>query len=232
MRSVSERKRFLFVAVITMLGLAPRAWSDVRPLDADRFQADLDALTGTPHRLAGTPEGRQAGAYLEAELRKLSGAVCVQRFSFPQERVEKCELRADGKVIPLQPLRANGLHLSVTPSSGFTGDLVAIDANGNPASPVDGRSRPWIAVADVGTPRALHNAFRCGAAAIVFVGTPAQTRAHFENLVTHISLDLPRFYISQKIAQEHGLKRTKRGTLTSRLRWEKREGRNLFLWIP
>ena len=84
----------------------------------------------------------------------------------------------------------------------------------------------------MGTPQALHNAFRGGAAAIVLVGTPAQTRAQFEDLVTHISVDLPRFYISSKLAREHGLERAKRGTLTSRLRWEKREGRNLFLWVP
>ena len=85
-------------------------------IDQAQFQAHLKALTARPHRLAGTPEGRSAGDYIEARLRKLPGTVFTQRFSFPQEIVETCELRVGSNTVPLLPLAANGMQPSITGS--------------------------------------------------------------------------------------------------------------------
>ena len=97
-------------------------------IDQAQFQAHLKALTARPHRLAGTPEGRGAGDYIEAKLRELPGTVFTQRFSFPQEIVETCELRVGSNTVPLLPLAANGMQPSVTGSEGITGRVVYVGA--------------------------------------------------------------------------------------------------------
>jgi len=204
-------------------------------LDPERFRAHVAALTAAPHRLAGTTEAEQAAAHIEKELRALAGTVLAQSFAFPQEMVEICELRTEGGVIPLQPLRANGLQPSVTPEDGFTGRLVAFRSGGAQAGPegeAAGSAEDWIAVAPFSDRKAVLEAFRRGARAIIFVGRDPLDRADLGDKQTSLSIDLPRFYLSGTDAERHGLDRIRAGTLVSRVHWEKRAGRNLFLWIP
>ncbi len=97
-------------------------------LDPERFRAHVAALTREDHRLAGTPEGGRAAAYIESQLRQMPGEVLTQSIRFPQEIVARCELRAGSGSLALQPLAANGLQPCITPPEGLRAPLVYIGA--------------------------------------------------------------------------------------------------------
>jgi len=166
------------------------------------YDEDVQALTATPHRMAGTAEGERAGNDIETELRKLPGEVFVQRFSFPQQITTTCELRTATGIIPLQPLAANGLQPSV------------------------GTITNGIVVADFNSRGTINDAFRQGANAIIFVGDDKNDRLWLADKRTFITADIPRFYVSRKNAGDLT------GTIVSQVEWQPRTGRNIFLWIP
>ena len=220
-------------------------------LDAARFAAHLKALTADAHRLAGTPEEARAGDYIEGQLKALKGQVFTQRFTFPQQVVDQCELRlSSDAVVPLQPLAANGVQLCVTPAEGLRGRIVyvgkAAEADLTGIDLTD-----TIAVVDLDARNAIAELFRLGVKAVIFVGVDPIDRAHAAAKRTYVSFDAPRFYLSRDAATKAGLlERTsppagsaiesaarlltpaRIATLVSRAHWEKRSARNLFLWIP
>ena len=205
--------------------------STATALDEDRFHAHLEALTRAPHRLAGTPEGHRAAAYIESQLKALEGQVLQQRFSFPQQMVDRCELRLGEAVIPLQPLMANGMQPSVTGADGIAGRLAYVGAA--TWEELDGLDLTGtIAVVDMEAEAALGRLFGLGVRAVIFVGRPNTSRRYARGKRSYISIDLPRFYVGREAAVRHGLLEAGEGTLVSEVRWEKREGRNIFLWLP
>lgn len=208
-------------------GVLPAA----EPLDPARFAAAVAELTKASHRLAGTPEGAAAGAFLERELRALKGEVLVQRFTFPQQRVIACYAEFDGKRLPLFPLKPNGLQASVTPAAGIEGAAVSVGA-GAPAD-FNGRDcRGAVVLADFGAVGALERAFRYGAGAIIYLGAEDDDRACLRDKRSYASVDLPRFWIPRTTAAREGLLAAKRIRVVSAIEWIHAEGRNLFLWIP
>jgi hypothetical protein len=98
----------------------------------------------------------------------------------------------------------------------------------------DGKDlRGCIAVADFQDSAAFADVFRLGAAAVIFVGGERNDAATSgQGSRTPVSADLPRFHLSDRAATDFGLLVRDRATLVSRVRWERRPGRNLFLWIP
>jgi len=209
-------------------------------LDATRFQAHCQVLTAMPHRLAGTPEGGQAATYIESQLRALPGQFFEQRFSFPQQIIETCELRLlpDGPAISLFPLHANGLQPSVTPRAGLTGQLLYV-GRGTENDLTGKEIKDNIILADVYSDADVVNTvFRLGARAIVFVEGGDEKLQETGAMRTRISIDLPRFYVTRAAAERGGLLAAMQpgarmqATLISQVRWQKRTGRNLFLWIP
>ncbi len=226
-------RRLVWTIIFTCLAAAvvPAAGAE---LDSARFATHCRALTATPHRLAGTPEARRAGDYIEAELRRLDGQLLVQRFSFPQEIAETCELRLPTGVIELGPMRANGLQPSVTSREGLTADVFYIgkgtlaDVSG---MDLDGA----IVIADFKSEAVIATVLPLGARAVIFVGDESDDRLWAEAKRTTVSIDIPRFYLERAVAEKHGLLapgKTQRATLMSRVRWEKRFGRNILLWLP
>lgn len=226
---MKARGRFIILVVATLAAALAHAAEPAR-LDAARFGADLKALTATPHRLAGTPEGVRAGDYIASELKKLKGQVLSQHFWFPRQTLERCELRTAAGVIPLQPLLANGLQASVTSRDGFEGRIVHI-GTGTDAELAGKVLKDSLVVADFCAERAVVEVFRRKAKAIIFVGAPTDDRTVLADKRTYVSVDLPRFYVPADVAARGGLSKASSGTLVCRVRWTKREGRNVYLWI-
>jgi hypothetical protein len=213
---------------VTTFGVA---FTSAAEIDPSRFGTHIRELTATPHRLAGTAEAKRAGDYIESQLRTLPGQFSSQRFWFPQEIVETCELHTSSAAIPLLPLAANAMQPSVTSSHGLRGKLVyvgkATDAE------VEGKDlRGAIAVADFDSSGAVPQVFRRGAKAVIFLGDDSDDRFDAFDKRAFVNADLPRFYLSRAEAERQGLVAAGEGTLVSRVSWHKREGRNLFFWIP
>jgi len=91
--------------------------------------------------------------------------------------------------------------------------------------------RGSIAVLDFSGTEML-DAFRLGAAAVIFVQGPRDDPEAAPKLRSRISIDLPRFYVSEAEAEPAGLLTAAEGTLTSQVHWEPRQGRNLFFVVP
>jgi len=227
-------RRLVRAIIFACLAAAPTLPAMSAELDAGRFAAHCRALTVAPHRLAGTPEGRRAGDYIEAQLRRLDGRLLVQRFSFPQQIVKTCKLRLSSGVIELEPMRANGLQPSVTPRDGLTADLLYI-GKGTTAEVSGMDLTGTIVIADFESETVIATVLRLGARAVIFVGDERDSRLWAGYKHTTVSIDVPRFYLERTIAEKHGLLargKRRRATLVSLIRWEKRFGRNIFLWLP
>lgn len=216
---------------LALAGLAPAL--EPAPADA-QFQKDVQSLLAAPHRLAGSEAGRRAGDYLKAQLQGLPGKLLTQSFRFPQEIVAVCELRSDGRVIPLLPLKADGLQSCVTPPEGITGRIISLGGpySGNPVKALDGLKpgEAWIALADFNQKDAVNIAFQFGAGAIIFVGGDAMDRNFLPDKETHVSVSFPRFYISAGQAAAVKPAALKQATLFSRIAWQERMGCNI-VWL-
>ena len=207
--------------------LAPTARAD----DAS-FKADLDALTQNPHRLAGTPEGREAGVHLTKRLHDI-GVDEVLTLEFPmwQTTVERADLTVDGQTVPLTPLKPNLFAAVNTPDDGFTGPLLyvgqgTLEDYGNRSA--DGA----IVVLDYASFNNWEVAFSLGAKAVVFLDIGTSTNP--DPMQAGIPVDLVRLYA--RVDPDTGLaaggvdlkQDRDEATVFSRVHWERTVGRNVL----
>lgn len=202
------------------------------------FEDDLAALTQSPHRLAGSPQGLAATVYVEQRLRDL-GIDTVLPLSFPvwylpQER-NTASLEIQGRTVPLLPLRPNILAPAVTPADGLTGPLRYL-GRGTARDFAEHDVRDALAVLDYDAPAdAWHRAFEAGAAAVLFRGTGEETTPAVKH--ASVPINLPRFYLPADPATglSAGIDLTRdqpAATLHARGAWQRGAGRNLVAVIP
>ena len=195
------------------------------------FDADVRALLAAPHRLAGSAEGRAAGDYILGQIGPLRGEVLVQRFHFPQEMVTRCELQAGGQTFALEPLEANGLQPSTTGPAGIRGHLVDL-GNGSPALASGKKVAGSIVIIDLESDGGARFALAAGAQAVIFVGGDNPDRRWAYDKATHVSVDLPRFYVGPSEGAALRAMAGAEALVISEVSWQDREGRNLFLLVP
>jgi len=192
------------------------------PALADQLLADAQALTAAPHRLAGTPELQAAADHVAARLRAIGvDEVIVQEFPMTQHTTLQCELVLDGgTTLPLIPARPNGIIAPVTPPEGLTGELVdAGDGSDDRLNAITLRDR--IVVMDYNARMQWLKAFRLGAKAVIFVNNgPADARNHH---YARANGNLPRYFFEGDRTALTG-----RGTLHSRITWNRATGRNVI----
>lgn len=102
--------------------------------------------------------------------------------------------------------------------------LLPLAANG--LQPSVGEITNGIVVAEFNSGGAINDAFTQGAKAIIFVGDEKNDRLWLPDKRTFVSADIPRFYVSRKDAENLPK------AITSKVEWQARTGRNIFLWIP
>lgn len=228
--------------MLIMLALAAQLVAVAAAQDArtTRLEATVAQLCATPHRLAGTAEGRAAGDLLIQRLRDAGfgdADLIVQPFEMVQLQLDPgdCYFEHNETRVPLQPLRPNGLALPVTPPEGLTAETVVLGDARWPQ--FDGKEiRGKIAVMDFDCGDRWTRAVHEGAVAILFVGAsePASgpPPAPEGNSIYYANLELPRFFITREEAQRHGLFEPHSIRIFSRMGFERTEGRNLFAFIP
>ena len=212
----------------------------VAAIDAQQIDKHVTALTATPHRLAGSPEGRQAGDYILGELKAMGFGdrdVMVQTFPVVQmaRAAEECYIEVDGKRVAVEPIRPNGLALPATSAEGIEGPTVYL----GPARPEDFAGKNLtgkIAVMDFAGGLAWMDAMRLGAKAVVFVG-PALEQGPDpapDNSTQWLSSHFPavRVYVSREQAEQSGLLQGSRARLFVRMQYLDLEGRNIVVTIP
>ncbi|MEM7627669.1 MAG: FtsX-like permease family protein [Planctomycetota bacterium] len=171
---------------------------------ADRFAADLRALTQTPHRLAGSPEGRGAGDYLLERLRGI-GAATVLELEFPVVRhdaaAHRVEIAVDGRDVVAEALRANVI---AAPVLGGTLEASSIYVGRGEPSDYGGRSPDGrVVVMDDHCGENWRRAFARGARAVVFVGSGGPAGGAAKH--APVPLNLPRYFIDRPAAEALGL---------------------------
>ena len=171
--------------------------------EAGRYDQHLRQLTLSQHRQTGSAEGRQAGDYLLEQLRGLGGEVFEQRFPVPVEAVHQCELRSAAGVLPLQPLRANGMQSPVTPTNGVSGPVVYI-GQATLAELAGKNLEGAIVAAELTARDVLWQVARLGAKAVIFIGSDRVTARDLQNKRTYVNITLPRFYVSGAEAERFG----------------------------
>ena len=194
MRTIPEA----FVCGVLLAAALGRADGMLPPdgVATNAFQRDCEALCRAPHRLAGTPEGGAAAAYIEQRLRETGvDRVIAQQFATAELRVRRCELLIEGRdsPIPLLPVRPDGIIPPVTPPAGLDGRLVYA-ADGSlevlAARDVNGA----IAVMDYNCGDGWIRAFRFGAKAVIFV--PNGVCEAWHSHCVSLNANLPRFYFA------------------------------------
>lgn len=207
---------------------------------AGRLAQTVDELCATPHRLAGTAEGRAAGDAILRRLRE-AGFDDSQIVELPFEMVQlkldegDCYLENTAGRSPLQPLRPNGMVLPVTPPEGLEGETVYL-GNGRweqfEGKAIEGR----IAVFDYNCSERWTRAVQAGAVAVVFVGdadpTPRDLYDESGGKCFYAHLDIPRYFAPADVARRHGLLTGARIRLFCRMGFRRTEGRNILVFIP
>jgi hypothetical protein len=190
------------------------------------FQKDCEALTSTPHRLAGTKEAAQASDYVVQRLQGLEpDRLIVQPFATTQTQVHTCEVTVGGRTIQLLPMRPNGIIAPVTPPEGITGKLVRVgkaDASAFARKSV----KNCIVVMDYNTGETWMRAFRLGARAVIFTrnGPAEAANAH----CVESSANLARYYYDGPASD---FPEDEEATVKSSVTWEWGEGRNIIAFF-
>jgi ABC-type lipoprotein release transport system permease subunit len=211
-------RRLLF-----LLGLAALLCHPPCSRAAGEFSQDLAALSAAPHRLAGTPEGAAAAEHLRRRLEEIGlDAVLVQEFPTVQLLPGRTELVVDGAVIPLRPLRANGIVPPLTPPGGLSGRLLHA-GRGELADYGERSPEGAIVVLDYDTGDTWLQAFRLGARAVIFTGRGRVSSRHA--LHVHANANLPRFYHEGDPAE---LREGAVATLHAEARWTPVVARNVI----
>jgi len=198
---------------------------------ADGFEDDLQTLLKTPHRLSGTPEGRQAGDYLEQRLRGM-GIEDVYRLDFPmvQTQVSRCEITVGDVTAKLVPIRPNVTIPPVTPGEGLSGPLVYLGRG--EAADLEGRAiEGAIAVYEYDCNENWQRAFSLGAKAVVFLGGPDVKSM----IPKHAAIpgNLVRLYAPPEVLSRIDLRKDHpKATVVSHVTWERALGTDIVAYLP
>ncbi|MAE64694.1 MAG: hypothetical protein CMJ18_10550 [Phycisphaeraceae bacterium] len=190
---------------------------------SDAFVDDCERLTRDPHRLAGTPAMQRATEHVAQRLREFGvDEVLVHEFAIPQTRVERCEMEMEAGVVPLLPMRPNGIVPPASGAGGITGPLLHV---GDGAASDYGSRSPLgaIVVLDYNAGDAWLRAFRLGARAVVFTRSRCARAwaAHFVNA----NAPLPRFYYD---GPADDLPEGATVTIHSDVPWKPADARNVY----
>lgn len=197
------------------------------PLSQENMRKDSKVLSALPCRLSGSDNAKKASAYIISELKKIDkGKVYVQSFSTPMENVKVCELRTASDTIKLQPFKANGICPSVISLPAGTPVQYLENLSDKNLESVDLKGK--IVITPVTETNALATLFRHDAKAVIFIGSPNVTKVNFDDKVSVVTLDIPRFYISEADAAAKNLKNITKGALKSEIIWQRRTGANIF----
>ena len=228
------------VAGVALLGAVVGAADAPPPVVAARVRANAETLLATPHRLAGSAEGRAAGDAILSALRAAGvpdDAVLVQPFPVTQLRLapDDCYAERDGVRTPMQPLRPNVLALPVTPPDGLEAATVYL-ADGAWERFTGRELAGRIAVFDYRCGDRWRRALAGNAAAIVFVGDAPEAAAlppaPDPRRWAAAHLEIPRFFLPREAAHALGLFDGARVRLFCRMSFAPGVGRNIFVLVP
>jgi hypothetical protein len=197
---------------------------------ASPFLKDVRALCRTPHRLAGSSEGRAALGFVEARLRD-AGIREIYPLEMPvwQMRSDQVELEVDGRIVRLSPLRPNITVLPNTDPEGVTAPLIYAGL-GRPVDYLGRNPRGAIVVVDYQGDDAYRVAFALGAKAVLFLDRENKVSASPK--WSGLPGNQLRFYVPPWSQSTVDLTRDyARATLRSRVLWEQRRGRDLVVKI-
>jgi hypothetical protein len=220
----------LLAGVLALAGSAPASFSE--------FQADLEALTARPNRLAGREDGsRAASYYVEKRLREMGFAdheLFIQEFDTVQPRTTQCQMIVDGQTYDIYAARPNSLQLSITPAEGLEGQTLYVgrgELTDYGSESPSGR----IVVLDLDCDLNWVKAFAFAAKAVVFVGqAPEDPRLPRPWQHLNLPANLPRFYVPYELAAKLGINQpgvSRQVKLVAAARWEQLKGRNVIAVI-
>lgn len=169
-----------------------------------QIKADLDTLTQTPHRLAGSDENRLAGDYIVERLEEI-GVPTVLEQNFPVLRSDAGSLETTMMVgdwtVKLETLRPNVIAHATVGAEIKTHTIYV--GRGEPDD-YQGRSPAGaVVVMNYDSGKNWRQAFARGASAVVFVGDDEDASSMTKH--APVPLNLPRFYLPRNEAQAAGL---------------------------
>jgi hypothetical protein len=221
-----------------MVGAAVAAPSSAAPppftLDRELLERDTALLAAGPHRLAGSAEYHRAADQVERRLREIGIAeVFSQPFAAPQLATREAFIElapaagtgGAARRLPIVPMRPNGIVPPATPAEGISGELVYVGRARaeDIVRPLEGA----IAVLDYESGENWLRVFRHGAAAAIFLASPAADASHQHYV--YLPVPIPRYYFEGDPALLLG---GGRATVRAAVPWEASEGRNVIAFIP
>ena len=199
----------------------------------DQVRGDLGALQ---NRITGSPEAKQATAYVEQAFRKLGLArVSVSRFSVavPVDKGSTLML-STGEVVRVHPLWPNLVQTCSTPPEGLEGPLVyagKASFREFDGKPVEGS----LVLLDFNCAMAWLNAAYLGARAVLLIEPEDSLRGEAEQKFISIPVNIPRLWVprEQGLALQRRLEagESLRARLHSQVEWEQAEGASVRGWL-
>ena len=151
-------------------------------------------------RMAGTPGGDQARAYVLAQMQQILGTANVHEEAFPVTFPADNGAFIQGagltRPLALQPLWPNLVRTSTLPAGGIDGPLIYAgrgDLRAFRGKPVEGS----IVLLDFNCGIDWQNAARLGAKAIIFVEPDQIQRGEGELKFLRLPINMPRFWITR-----------------------------------
>lgn len=232
-------KRFLTFAwflILTLVGLiSAGARGEV---NADQFDADLNAIAAGPTRAVGTTGYNAALDYLTKQIQSLPNVeLQTQAYTVMAPVTRSAAIFfGDGRRETIYPVLPAGIRLNATPAEGIAGDLVYC-GDGSPAKTPAGRVKGNVAVLEGDAADQWKSIAGFGPAAIVLLGDSSVTHFTLRWLETTVPVNIPRFYLPDgKAAQliRDGAKQNAAApkvVLQAGCDWQRVTARNLYAYV-
>ncbi len=222
---------WILIFSVAALGVFCR---DVGGASATTALEHLQTLGRFQDRSTGTQECRKAAEYIRSEFQRVGlQDVGVQLFFQPVPVLDEATITLGSKTLPIYPWGPNMAMLPRSPQGGFKGPLVYV-GRGSVHEFDDKPVQGALILMDVDSDQNWWLAASLGAQAVIFLGTPRDTRTHFATKDIPTPLDFPRFYAPEATGKVliQAAQSFTRAVIRSRAHWENRLAQNIYGVLP
>lgn len=192
--------------------------------DHIRFFAQLQ------DRSTGSPGCDQAASYILQAFQKAGlSSIGTQQYFQPVARVENASVQVSGRSWPVYPWGPNMAVLPKTPAAGLAGPLIYA-GDGSLKNFNGHRADGAIVLMNLASYQNWLNAAMLGAKALIFLGSPNDTRIQFREKITPTPLTFPRFWVDPDTASvlTAAARQKTKAVVRSETEWTNRIARNIY----
>ncbi len=240
--TVTQFFSFLLFLLFILLPANLSAQIASQPDHEKKFAQLIASFSTVKDRSGGRAGANQAAKFIKSQLKKLGfSTIGSQTFSLPIRQKGTCQIRVgnEGQPITLDPFLSNAISPGTIPKPGLTGHVVYV-GKGELKDYNDKILKGAIVLMDLDSANNWINALSLGAKALIYIQGPNPDKFLFKDKSEMSPVQFPKFVISTQMAKSlfgdfkniNHLKKTRKVTLISDMKWEKANAENIYCLIP